>query len=236
MLWRRNRRFRLHILPGLLAAALSGTAAAPVAQVSIDRMPRLRGRATGAEKVDAALAAIDADNRKRAADCVASAKAFDAGSSFSVGARRLLETKALYSIEIAARWYCGGAYPDGTATALTFDLRTGEPYDLARVFHVGSGHLAAAALPIVGEFRTATLQRGKDAADCSQMPAEDVAQNVRSAEMSLGLTRKYLIFYFGVPHVIAACFPPVQVPLSALSSLTDRAELRRLGLDVATRP
>jgi hypothetical protein len=39
----------------------------------------------------------------------------------------------------------------------------------------------------------------------------------------------FLIFYLGVPHVVIACFPPVQVPFAELSGLADKEELRRLG-------
>src|SRR6516162_10310700 len=61
---------------------------------------------------------------------------------------RALETAMLYSVEVAVSWYCGGAHPDSSATALTFDLRTGASYDLNKVFHVGVGRIDPAAVPI----------------------------------------------------------------------------------------
>lgn len=219
----------LTLLFGLFAAALCVPAIAAAPQVRLDRMPRPHSRAPGAVKVDSELAAMDRDYRAQAADCAALAKQSDAGSWFHLGARRLLETPTLYSVEVAIARYCGTAYPDREATAVSFDLRTGKRYDLRRAFHVGNGHLDAAALPVVARFREATLKQMKDSGDCGQLSRDDVAEALRTADLSLGITRTYLIFYFGVPHAIAACFPPVQVPLSALADLADRAELRRLG-------
>ena len=125
----------------------------------------------------------------------------------------------LYSVEVAVSWYCGGAHPDSSATALTFDLRTGASYDLNKVFHVGTGRIDPAAVPIVSEY----LQR-MVGGDCG-----DMMDTLRQADLSLGVTSTFLIFYLGVPHVAIACFPPVQVPFAELSGLADKEELRRLG-------
>jgi len=122
----------------------------------------------------------------------------------------------LYSVEVAVSWYCGGAHPDSSATALTFDLRTGASY---KVFHVGVGRIDPAAVPIVSEY----LQR-MVGGDCG-----DMINILRQADLSLGVTSTFLIFYLGVPHVVIACFPPVQVPFAELSGLADKEELRRLG-------
>src|ERR1700761_3911093 len=125
----------------LLAALVVGifivaAAAAPTSQTAIDQLPRPTARTAAADKITTVLAGKDAEFRRDAADC--RAQAGHHGFEYRVGARRLLESSALYSVEIASSWYCGGAYPDRNATALTFDLRTGTPYDLNRAFHVGS--------------------------------------------------------------------------------------------------
>ena len=57
----------------------------------------------------------------------------------------------------------------------------------------------------------------------------DMMDILRQADLSLGVTSTFLIFYLGVPHVVIACFPPVQVPFAELSGLADKEELRRLG-------
>ena len=200
----------------LLAAVLLFSGSAALAQdIAIDRLPRPTAHTPAAAKVAAALAKKDAELRREAADCKAQAQR---NASYRVGARRLLETAMLYSVEVAVSWYCGGAHPDSSATALTFDLRTGASYDLNKVFHVGTGHLDPAAVPIVSEH----LQR-MVGGDCGDI------DTLRQADLSLGVTSTFLIFYLGVPHVVIACFPPVQIPFAELSGLADKEELRRLG-------
>jgi hypothetical protein len=112
----------------------------------------------------------ESGSRRDAQDCRAQTKERKAdGFDFRVGARRLLETATFYSVEVAKGWYCGGAHPDKNATALTFDFRSGMPYDLNRAFRVGKGHLAETALPVVLKYRQDTLRRMKDTGDCGQM-------------------------------------------------------------------
>jgi hypothetical protein len=208
--------------PSLLMAIAVGifvvvAAAAPVSHIAIDQLPRPAARTAAADKIAMALADKDAEFRRAAANC--RAEADPRGFEYRVGARRLLESSTLYSVEIAASWYCGGAYPDRNATALTFDLQNGSPYDLNRIFHVGSSHLVDAAVPIVMNYM-------KPAGDCAQVTSRDDLQH---ADLSLGVTDTNLILYFGVEHAIAACYAPVQVPFAALASLADQAELQRLG-------
>jgi hypothetical protein len=199
---------------GMLVVAAS---AAPTSQIAIDQLPRPTARTEATDKIAIALAGKDAEFRRAAADC--RAEAGQHGFEYRVGARRLLESSTLYSVEIAASWYCGGAHPDRNATALTFDLRTGSPYDLNRVFRIGSGHPADAAAPIVIKY----LNR---AGDCAQVTSKD---DLQRADVSLGVTNTNLILYFSVEHAIAACYPPIQVPFAALASLADQGELQRLG-------
>jgi hypothetical protein len=205
----------------LLAALLSGFffagAGAATSQIAIDRLPRPVSRTAAADKIAAVLAVKDTEFGRAAADC--RAQAGHNGFWYQLGARRLLESATLYSVEIAASWYCGGAYPDRNATALTFDLRTGAPYDLSRAFQVGSGHLANGAVPILLHYLSPT-------GDCAQVTSKD---DLQRADLSLGVTDTNVIFYFGVEHAIAACYPPVQVPFAALNALADQAELPRLG-------
>jgi hypothetical protein len=192
-------------------------AAAPTSQIAIDQLPRPTARTAAADRIATLLADKEAEFRRGAADCRAEARQH--GFEYRVGARRLLESATLYSVEIAASWDCGGAHPDRNATALTFDLQTGIPYDLNRIFHIGSGHLADAAVPILMKYL-------KPTGDCVQVTSKD---ELERADLSLGVTNTNLILYLGVEHVIAACYPPVQVPFAALASLADQDELQRLG-------
>lgn len=204
----------------LLVVALGTAFSAPMAagaQIEIDHLPRPVAKTPAADKIAATLAAKDTEFRRDAADC--HAEAGQRGFWYQVGARRLLETSTLYSVEIAANWYCGGAYPDRNATALTFDMQTGMPYDLTRAFHVGNDHLADAVLPILANYM-------KPGGDCADVTSKD---DLQRAGVSLGVTKTYLIFYFEVIHAIAACYVPVQVPLAALASVANPPELRRLG-------
>jgi hypothetical protein len=66
----------------------------------------------------------------------------------------------------------------------------------------------------------------KPTGDCVQVTSKD---ELERADLSLGVTNTNLILYLGVEHVIAACYPPVQVPFAALASLADQDELQRLG-------
>src|SRR5215471_9657701 len=206
------------LLTALAAGILvSAAAAAPPSQIAIDQLPRPATRTPAADKIVSVLADKDAEFRRAVADC--RAEAGQRGFEYRVGARRLLESSTLYSVEIAASRYCGGAYPDRNATALTFDLQTGASYDLSRVFPIGSGHLADAAVPIVMKYMSR-------AGDCAQVTAKD---DLQRADLSLGVSNSDLILYFGVEHPITACYPPVQVPFAAFASLADHAELQRLG-------
>ena len=203
----------------VLAAALSiAGAAGPSPDVTINRLPRPVARTPGAERVAKALAQMDAQFRKDAADCRATPQHMD--FEFQVGARRLLETATIYSVEYTMSYYCGGPHPESGASAVTFDLRTGTPYDLNRAFHVeDEGHLSPAAVPLVTQYWPN-----------KQCESEDFfADTLKTAWVTLGVTRQYLIFYFEVPHAEAVCFKPAQVPLQALSGVADRAELKRLG-------
>ncbi len=208
-------RWAAATLAGLLFGSAPGIAAA---QASIDRLPRPVARTAAADKIAAALAQQDAQFRRQAAECQALGK--PGGYWFSVGARRLLESASLYSVEAKSDWFCGGAHPDSEVIALTFDMQSGAPYDLTRAFHVANnGHLADAALPMLADYI-------KKAETCGDTAAKD---DLQTADLTLGVTSKYLIFYFSVPHVIAACYPPAQVPFATLASLADKTELQRLG-------
>ena len=57
----------------------------------------------------------------------------------------------------------------------------------------------------------------------------DMMDILRQADLSLGVTSTFLIFYLGVPHVVIACFPPVQVPFAELSGLADVGILENHG-------
>ena len=79
--------------------------------------------------------------------------------------------------------------------------------------------MSAAAVPIVSKYLKPMV-----GGDCA-----DMGDTLQEADLSLGVTRTNLIFYLGVPHAVAACFPPVQIPFADLSSVADKAELQRLG-------
>jgi hypothetical protein len=105
----------------LVTAVLFVPGSAALAQdIVIDRIPGPTAQTPAANKIAAALAAKDAEFRQQAADCKAQAPRGNA--EYRVGTRRLLETFTFYSVEAAVSWYCGGAYLDSSATALTFDL------------------------------------------------------------------------------------------------------------------
>ncbi len=220
---------RLGLRWAVLAAAITIPAAAQQSDIKVDRLPRPAAHTPAAAKIADALAKQEAQIQKDVADCGA-LDTEHRGIEYHVGARRLLETGTIYSVEIAANWFCGGAYPDSDAYALNFDLRSGEPYDLGRAFHVRTGDGAEAAAPIVLKHMPKDSQN-----DCG-LDVSTVAQTLQQADLSLGVTSEYLIFYFrGVPHVARACFPPAQVPLTELSSVADRQELQRLGPPFTSR-
>ena len=207
----------------LLTTVVALPAAAQQPDIRVDRLPRPTAHSPAATKIGEALAQQDAGIHKEAEDCRQLAS--DPGQvEYHVGARRLLETSTLYSIEVAKDWYCGGAHPESDAFALTFDLRTGAAYELSKAFHVGTQHIDSAVAPIVIKH----LPK-----DCG-LDDDSLAQTLRDADLSLGVTKQYLIFYFrGVPRAVAACFPPAQVPLDELSNVADRQELQRVGPPLA---
>src|SRR5215471_5361294 len=114
---------------GLLAAGLvPWAAAAPPERAAIDRLPRPLAQTPSAQKIARMLAQKDARFRQDSRDCLIQSEEAKKNSQsaelpfyFRVGARRLLETPTLYSVEVAQSWYCGGPYPGHSATALNFD-------------------------------------------------------------------------------------------------------------------
>jgi hypothetical protein len=210
---------------GFLGAILAITLAVPVEgqepevqehDVQLERLPRPEAQTAAAEKIADALAREEAQIQHDAADCHASNP--EAGIEYHVTAKRLLETPAIYSIEIAKEWYCGGAYPASDVYALTFDLHSGARYDLGHAFHIETAESKAA---IVVKY----LPEG-----CDELDEDSVAETLRQSRVSLGVTDEELIFYFSeIPHVAQACFQPAHVPLTELSYVANQNELQRLG-------
>jgi hypothetical protein len=212
---------------GLLGAALAVTVTVPVEaqvhDVKLDRIPRPEAQTLAAAKIDEALAETEAQVRKNVADCRALSserRAF----RYHMSAQRLLETSTIYSVEISTDWYCGGAYPDSDVYALTFDLRSGARYDLSRTFQVDTAESKAAII--------ANHMPG----GCDEMKGGASDQFLRRARVSLGATADALIFYFSsIPHFAQACFQPVRIPFTELSSVANSQELERLGPPFSSR-
>lgn len=231
----------LAIAAACLAFALGAASAeAPVAlkaQPAVgkrtDALPRLVGTSAPIKKINTALARGDVRLRKAVADCRDGAKSMEAtGWSWEREVTAPMRGPAFVSLVAIDGYDCGGAHPDGSTLALTYDLSTGGPIDWS---HYLPANLAAdqgrsnasdgtvvgvvTSSALIAWYRTAAIGAldGELKTDCKDVLDTNVSGLILWVDAKRG---GVAMSAADLPHVVAACAVDVVMPL---------AELRKRG-------
>jgi hypothetical protein len=125
-------------------------------------------------------------------------------SDFSTGYNVLLATDDLISVEILQDSYSGGAHPDSTYYTLNYDLRAGRELQLKDIFKPNADYQKTIRQYALKDINA----RAKRDAEKEHMPPDQQTQELFSqdqlSELSgWAVTRRGLLVYYDVPHVVA---------------------------------
>ena len=194
-----------------------------------DAFPRIAGTLPNIKKINAALARGDLRLKKAIAECRDSAKSMDApGWSWERALSAPMRGPGFLSLVAYDGYDCGGAHPDGSTLALTYDLSTGGPIDwshyLPAKYAAAQSRSTASDGTIVGTVTAPALldwyrvvaveQMDKSLkADCKDVIDGDVQGLILWIDARRG---GVVLQAVDLPHVVAACGVDVVVPLSEL--------------------
>lgn len=214
----------------VLAAEPVALQASPALAPGLAAFPRLVAAPAGsaAARINAALGRGDGRARKAAADCRA-AGGKDGAWSRTVGVT--MRGPHYLSLVAVDEWYCGGAHPDTGTTALVYDLDTGAPVNWRRLLPPalveGTATDTAGDGTVLGKVLSAALRTRYVKAATAQSIDPDCTDVL--ADPGLGFllwpdadADGLAVQPAGLPSAVAACGPPIVIPL---------AELRTLGVD-----
>jgi hypothetical protein len=220
------------------AGAASAEAALTLkAQPAIGRsagaLPRIAGGSANIRKINAALARGNERLRKAIAGCRDSARSSEApGWSWERSLSAPMRGPGFISLVAQDEYDCGGAHPDGSTLALTYDLSTGGPIDWSHYLPAGwaaaQGRSTASDGTIVGTVTAAAMLAWYRKTALEQMDAsrkadcQDVVEtNVQGVILWIDAAKAGVaVEAADLPHVVAACVERVVLPL---------AQLRRIG-------
>jgi hypothetical protein len=120
----------------------------------------------------------------------------------------LLATDDLVSVEVAYDFYMGGAHPDSSYDAVTYDLRADRELKLEDIFKPNSGYVKAIAAYCDKEVRRRAGLLEEEAAREEHRKAAPQEESPVLPEMleeikAVALTPKGLMIYYDLPHVVA---------------------------------
>ncbi len=124
----------------------------------------------------------------------------------------LLASDDLVSVEITEYTDYGGAHPNDSFDALTYDLRTGRPVAFAALFKPGAQYEAVLKRAALANLRA--QERKIDAENGATNGNDDsffLGDELPAERRAWGLTPRGLILYFDLPHVISV-FDKVFIP------------------------
>jgi hypothetical protein len=134
----------------------------------------------------------------------------------------LTATDDLVSVELAYDSYAGGAHPESSYQAVTYDLRADREVKLEDIFKPRSGYekaIAAYCLKDInkraGVMETENAKQDKRAPEPQEEPP--VSEEQLAEISAFAVTPKGLMIYYDLPHVIAA-FDRNFVPYSAVKN------------------
>jgi hypothetical protein len=198
----------------------------PKLHKSIAAWPRVVASSgdAAAARINAALTTLD----KRFVAAAAQCGQFDAQRKVDV----TLAGERFLSLVAQDSWYCG-AYPDTETLALVYDLGSGRPVNwLALLPHAWTLQATADSTfdgTTIGMIKSQALstaywsyaKRGKDAGDCESVIVD---QDVAYQAWPDAKADAVVLQPANLPHVVAVCASPVEVPT---------AKLRQMGASAA---
>jgi hypothetical protein len=203
-----------------------------------DALPRIAGTSASIRKINAALARGDARLKKAIGECRDSARSMDApGWSWTRQVSAPMRGPAFVSVIAQDEYDCGGAHPDGSTLALTYDLSTGGPIDwshyLPAKYAAEQGRSTASDGTIVGTVTARALLDWYRVVALEQLDAslkadcKDVLDgSVQGVVLWIDARRGGVALQAAdLPHVVAACAAQVVMPLSELRKLGASAKL-----------
>ncbi|HVG30023.1 MAG TPA: hypothetical protein VM864_10020 [Pyrinomonadaceae bacterium] len=127
---------------------------------------------------------------------------------FNAAYNVLLATDELVSVEIAYDFYMGGAHPDSSYDAVTYDLRADRELKLEDIFKPNSGYAKAVAAYCDKDILKRSGLAEEEAARGEHRKAEPQEESPVLPELleeisAFALTPKGLMIYFDLPHVVA---------------------------------
>lgn len=216
-----------------LGAASAEAALALKAQPALgkqtDALPRIVGTSANIRKINAALARGDARLAKAIADCRESAKSMEApGWSWNRQASAPMRGPGFISIVAHDDYDCGGAHPDGSTLALTYDLSTGAPINWSHYLPAGlvgqTDRSTASDGAVIGVvtspeliswYRVVAIKQSDGALEpeCREVIENDVTSLILWIDAKRGGVTMEAA---NLPHVTAACNVTALMPLAEL--------------------
>jgi hypothetical protein len=208
---------------GVAAAYAAGPAAlkpSPPVAPGIAAFPRLVARPgdRAAARINRALAGADA-----APGCG------DDKGSWRRTVRVTMRGPRYLSLLASDDWYCGGAYPDYSNTALVYDLATGAPVDWRRLLpsavveraapDPGGGDAAPVLVTSSVLRRLYAAAKPTDIKECADVLTDAAAFDSRFMVWPDAASDGLAIQLTTLPHVVAACGPPITLALPELRKL-----------------
>lgn len=180
--------------------------------VSGATFPRLLGLPNRAaqDRVNARLADAQIEGALDALQCRSDAGA--RGGDWGQTVRVTYLSLRLLSLRTDTGYSCGGAHPDSFTEGETYDLRSGQPLDLAKALARELPDLARRKALTRADPECAEVLRGEGAAESA----------------AVFLTRSGVLVQLNLPHVVAACVEDaVELPWPELRALLKPGSLLR---------
>jgi hypothetical protein len=154
---------------------------------------------------------------------------------FNVAYNVLLATDDLVSVELAYDSYAGGAHPDSSYDAVTYDLRADRELKLEDVFKPGTAYAKAVAAHCDKDIRRRAGVLEAEAAKEEHRKAEPQEESPVLPELleeisAFALTPRGVMIYYDLPHVVAVFdrnFVPYSVVKNFLKPDSPAAQLAR---------
>src|SRR5205085_705017 len=143
----------------------------------------------------------------------------DHGGGFETDYNVLLANDDLVSVELNEE-YWGGAHPEASHDAVTYDLRNGRALVLASLFKPGAKYAdvlrRAARADMLARLKRLDTKNNENKQDYESFFSDDELKEWGA----WGLTPRGLVLYFDLPHVIAV-FDKASIPWAELKDMLD---------------
>lgn len=190
----------------------------------VEAFPRLEGEGDAIKVINKALSAADATAAKDARSCIKDAHG-------KAHWERRVDVTSLsprfVSFVASSDYFCGGAHPDTSNTALVFDLKTGTLADWTQLIPGATKpatdtEAAAAGVELLPTIRSPKLEALFKAAASKVDDCAEVMSQTNGEELLVwpdAKTKGLAVTMPGLPHAVQVCGGPITIPLSDLQAL-----------------